>query len=161
MALDNFVITCTLQILMTAETTRTFIHEMQVLNMQYSAHSFFLATWFSSIMNVKMYPVTVSSIIFWFVAWPNPRWYEWFQFVCMYLVMTMMSASWGQMLAIIFTKRTALLIHFYTTMVFIICSGAVIDVTQTNNVFIVLMRQFSPLRFSTEWMLRQIMDSND
>jgi hypothetical protein len=78
MALDTFVITCAFQIIVTSETTRIFKHEMRVLDMQYSAHSYFLAAWFSSIMNIKMYPVAVSSIIFWFVAWPQPRWYEWF-----------------------------------------------------------------------------------
>ena len=135
-ALDTFVVTCALQIVTTIETTRTFKHEMQVLDMQYSAHSFFLATWFSSIMNIKVYPVTVSSIIFWFLAWPSPTWWNWFQFVCIYLVLTMMSASWGQMLGIIFSKRTALLIHFYMTMVFIITSGAVISITETTNPFI-------------------------
>jgi hypothetical protein len=78
----------------------------------------------------------------------------------MYLVLTMMSASWGQMLSIVFSKKTALLTHFYTTVVFIICSGAILDLTNTNNFIVILMRQFSPLRFATEWMLRQVMESN-
>lgn len=132
--LDSFVMTAALQIVMTVDTTRIFRHEMQTLKMKYSAHSFFLATWFSSLMGVKLYPVTVSSIAFWFVAMPSLSWYNWFQYVCMYLVLTMMSASYGQMLGIIFkSKRTALMVHFYFTMYAIACSGAIINIEDTSN----------------------------
>lgn len=139
---------------MTSETTKVFANEQQSLKMKYSAHSFFHATWFAGVLNLKLYSVPVSSVAFWFIALPSPTWWNWFQYVCIHLVLTICAVSWGQLLGVAFSKKTAFAIHFYVTMFFIITSGAVINIPASQNPVLKHLNNFSPLRFSTEWMLR-------
>jgi hypothetical protein len=93
--LDTWVVCSTMQILLTMKSTKLFLREKHTLKMKYSSSSFFLAHWFSSFMAMKLYSVTTSTLSFWFIAMPKRTLWNWFQFVCMELVLTMCAASWG------------------------------------------------------------------
>lgn len=161
-AMDTWVVASTFQTIMTIRSMELFEREKKVLRMRYSTSSFFLAHWFSSFMALKIYGVVSCTIAFWIIALPKPKGLPWFNFFCMELVLTMCAISLGQMLGIIFksTKR-ALIVLYFITLYSIICSGSLMNIKTSTNVFFTHMSHFSPLRFATEEMMRQIMESNE
>ena len=65
------------------------------------------------------------------------------------------------MLGLIFKSTTnAIIFHFYISILFLVTSGAILNIVDTTNPFLVHLRDFSPMRFATEQFLRQVMDSN-
>jgi hypothetical protein len=76
--LDTFIVVVALQIVMTTKTSELFLQENNHLKMKYSPHSYMMATWLSSVMNLKLYSLTVSCCSFWIVALPTPTGMAWF-----------------------------------------------------------------------------------
>lgn len=78
------------------------------------------------------------------------------------LVLTMCAITLGQMLGFIFRSvRTALIVFYFVTIYSIICSGALLNLKDSNNAIFKKLGNFSPFRFSTEEFMRQVIESND
>jgi hypothetical protein len=94
-AFDTWVVCTTFQTIMTIKAVEIYEREKRVLKYRYSPTAFFLGHWFSSFMSLKIYGVASSTISFWVLALPKPTGLNWFNFVCMELVLTMNCACFG------------------------------------------------------------------
>lgn len=147
---------------MASRNLEVYQREKTRLIMQYTPTSFFVSTWLGSVMNLKLYSMCTSCIAFWVVALPNPTWGSWFQWVCMQLVLTMFTATWGYFLAAICgSAYRAMIVHVIISFAFLISSGAIVDIGDHKNLFLEIISYFSPLRFCTEKFQRTIMESNN
>lgn len=94
-AFDTWVVATVFQTIMTMRAFALLEREKKVLKVRYSSHSYFLGHWFSSFMALKLYGVMASTISFWVLCLPKPTFLNWFNFVCMELVLTMNAACFG------------------------------------------------------------------
>jgi len=120
----------------------------------YSSHVYFLANWFTSTLNLMMYPLITSSVSFWFLKMNDSSFENFMRWYLTLSLSTLQGSTYGFMFGIIYNdiESAANVLSTIASCLTYTC-GVYVNL-KTGPWYIKFMGYISPFRYTCEKLMR-------
>lgn len=135
------------------------IFSREVANRTYSASAYYLATSMAAMITFSLYPVIVGLVSYFFFGMEGGFW-AWLEWTLILVACAYAGSFWGLMFGAFHSNEVAAVqLNLLFNIVFSFGSGLYANTGQTASLPVKLISYLSPMRYSSELLLRRLLGS--
>ena len=151
-SMDSFLSPALSQIIQLPLLRPVFVREMS--SKMYSSHVYFLANWFTSTLNLMMYPLITSAVSFWFLKMNESGFENYMRWLLTLSLSTLQGSTFGFMFGIIYNDIESAANVMSTIACCLTYTCGVYVNLKTGPWYIRFMGYISPFRYTCEKLMR-------